>query len=273
MFRRQFARQVVVIFLITACLRFSPEIYWKTFVLVSEIFDWLLFNEFSWLRWLQPTLHFHNIPCSEAQTHGPWLRWATGLSRCHIQGHSKLATPSHLLQRMQRNPMCPKHQKCQNIDWKYSKRFSPTTSPPLAKLILGMSCRATTSFVSNDLISKHRDDMLSETLLPANSMHGDALTHCWTFLSICRFFGVLVFIASQTRWIHSLYQFEIINKIKSETLNQGQEGANDRKPSRINLIRLFLSFSTPFKLTWPLAIAFESLKLSSKRKLQCSRYT
>lgn len=150
--------------------------------------------------------------------HGPWLKWAIELSHFHIQGHNKLAIQLHLLRRKQRNPMCPMWDKEKIISkhWQPINVHSPTPSPPLAKLIRGMSWRATTSFVSNDRISKHLEDMLRVTLLPANSKHGDALTHCWTFLSTCRFFGVFVLIASQTRWMHSLEQFKFNHQMTEE---------------------------------------------------------
>lgn len=70
-----------------------------------------------------------------------------------------------------------------------------------------MSCLAIISFESRDFISRHRDDMLSWTVLPAPcSKQGRALMIPFTFLSTTtwRFFGVLAFIASQTRWMHSL---------------------------------------------------------------------
>lgn len=46
--------------------------------------------------------------------------------------------------------------------------------------------------------------MFNVTLLPACSMQGVEEMHCWTFLSMCRFFGVFALSASYTRWMHSL---------------------------------------------------------------------
>lgn len=85
-----------------------------------------------------------------------------------------------------------------------TKSFLLTESPPLAKLILGMSCFAMTSFESKDLISRYRDDTLRQTLLLANSMQGDELMQFLTRFSTCRFFAVFAEAASQTRRMHSL---------------------------------------------------------------------
>lgn len=125
----------------------------------------------------------------------------------HTLKHSRLSTPSHFSLHKQQNPKYPVtvittlHNK--NLHFRNIVNLL-TVSPPDANDILGISCLAISSLVSNVTNDKNLLDTVSVAFDPALYISGASQMHCITCLSTRRFLAVFKPAASQTRVMHSL---------------------------------------------------------------------
>lgn len=125
----------------------------------------------------------------------------------HILKRSKLSIPSHFSRRKQQNLKYPEIKTdAMIVVLVFVLIFltALTESPPDAKDILGMSCFAISSLVSNVTKDKNLLDTVNVAFCPALYISGLSQIHWITCLSTRRFFDVFKLAASQTRLMHSL---------------------------------------------------------------------